>query len=68
MQSSQAPRITERPSSRRAVAAMDVMRPTDAFATGPAARLADPLAWLRPTLAIVAAAAALAVLLGAGGR
>lgn len=51
--------------SRRAIrarAALDLMRPADAFAVAPSSRLDDPARWLRPTLLTLAVVAALAVL------
>jgi hypothetical protein len=48
--------------------ALDVMRPSDAFAVSPSSRLDDPARWLRPTLLVLALLAALAVLLAATSR
>jgi hypothetical protein len=45
--------------------ALDVMRPSDAFAVSPSWRLDDPARWLRPTLLVLALVAALAILLAA---
>lgn len=48
----------------RAPLALDLMRPSEAFATAPA-RLADPARWMRAFQITLAAGAALGVLLAA---
>jgi hypothetical protein len=57
-------RSSLRPRSARPLparsAALDLMRPSDAFATPPASRLADPARWLRPTIVTLAILSALA--------
>ena len=52
--------------ARTARLALDLMRPSDAFAVSRKSLLDDPSRWLRPTLMTAALLGALALLIGRG--